>query len=353
MTARQPSLMFLSAHWSLRVLLRCWPEESQQWGEALAAELCEIEKPDEAFRWALGGLMLFARATVSQCLAWLKLPAGSRHAAASLPLGTPAPILPKRSRLFTAAVLATTAILIFLPQSREAVSTVRASWNGFMGSSGDVRDLEKLAARAEKENDARTLAFVSLVLPHSDHATSLANRAVALDPTLVWIYASRVSGPEFAAPPKEGLAQLLKTDPDNVFPQLIAARVISEPHYDALTLRRTPSQQEVDTALASDPAWIAHMERAFRAPRYDNYFNRHWQLTREVWNRERSLPFRGFRQPLVAHSCKLARHQILREPREATGPGNFRSRQCRAWGESAEAIGFFRTSFGGAERNRL
>ena len=233
--------------------------------------------------------MLFSRASASHFLAWLKLPAGSRLSPDSLVPGSGAPILPKRSRLFTAVVLVSTLVLLFLPPSREAISTVTASWHGFSASNSDVRALQKLGSRAEQEKDARTLAFVSLVLPHSDIANHFADRAVSLDPTLVWIYASRVGRPEFGPPPKEALARLLKFDPDNAVPELLAARVISEPRFWALISHRTPTDREIDAALTSDSEWRAHMDRAFRAPRYDSYFSRHWQLTREVWNREQSL----------------------------------------------------------------
>ncbi len=244
--------------------------------------------------------MLFARTSVSHFLAWLMLPAGSRLSTASI---LSAPLLPKRSRLFTAAVLIGTALLLFLPQSREAIATVRASWRGFSASPGDLRALENLGAHAEKEKDARTLAFVSLVLPHSDRAASFADHAVALDPTLVWIYASRVGRPEFASPPQEGLSRLIESDPDNAFPELLAARVISEPRFQAFISRGAMSDQLIEATLASDSASIAHMDRAFRAHRYDSYFSRHWQLTREVWNREHSL------SPSVAF-CSLWSHSL-------------------------------------------
>ena len=170
---------------------------------------------------------------------------GSRLSPPSLLPASSSPILPKRSRLFTAAILLSTAVVLFLPQSREAISTVRESWNGYRGYDSDLRGLQNLAARAESENDARTLAFVSLVLPHSERATTFANRAVALDPALVWIYASRVDGrPEFEPPSKEGLARLLESDHDNAVPELLAARIISEPRYYALTSHHTPSDQE-------------------------------------------------------------------------------------------------------------
>jgi len=246
--------------------------------------------------------MLFSRASASHFLAWLKLPVGSLLSPTSLLPGSSSPILPKRSRLFTAAILLSTAVVLFLPQSREAISTVRASWNGYLGYDSDLRGLQNLAARAERENDARTLAFVSLVLAHSERATTFANHAVALGPALVWIYASsRVDGrPEFE--PKEGLARLLESDRDNAVLELLAARIIFEPRYYALISHPPPSDQEIEAAVTTDPAWIAHMDRAFRAPRYDGYFDRHWQLTREVWNHHPELSASVIFNSLWVHS---------------------------------------------------
>ena len=159
MTPSQPSLPFRLAQSSLKLALYFWPEESRNWGRALAAELEETEKPLEALRWAAGGLMLFARAAVSSFVGWLKRPAGSPLA--SLPSGTVAPILPKRSRLFTLAILAVSAALLLLPQGRQAISTMRATWTGYAVSSADQRTVAQLASQAEKEKDARTIAFAA------------------------------------------------------------------------------------------------------------------------------------------------------------------------------------------------
>jgi hypothetical protein len=41
--------------------------------------------------------------------------------------------------------------------------------------------------------------------------------------------------------------------------------------------------------VESDSKWMELMERAYGAPRYDSYFQRHYQLTRTVWSRERNL----------------------------------------------------------------
>jgi len=289
MASPQQAMPFRLAHSSLQLALRLWPEESRDWGNALAAELHEIEKPFEALRWAIGGLVLFSRASASHFWAWLKLPAGARLSAGSLPGGNEPPILPKRSRLFTAAILIATAAVLFLPHSQEAVSTVLATWQGYEPWHLDRRTLEKLASRAEKENDARTLAFVALTLPQPDEGTRLADKAVSLDPSLTWIYASRFYLPEEVPQQPEWLARLHAYDPDNAFTYLTAADAIAHPRYRAMLAHRTPAPQEIEAALANDPQWMAQMESALRAPRYNTYVRKHWELICYEWDRDPSL----------------------------------------------------------------
>ena len=283
------AMLFRLAHSSLRLALRFWPAESRDWGNALAAELHEIEKPVEALRWALGGLMLFSRASVSHLLAWLKLPAGSRLSKDPLLPGANPPILPKRSRLFTAVLLAATVAVLFLPQSRIAISTVRATWRGFQLWDADRRTLEALAARGEREKDARTLAFVALTHPDSAQGVRLAEKAVALDPGLTWIYASRFYSLEDAPRPVEWFSELRTSDPDNAVVYLAAADAIAQPRYGAMLMHRTPAPGEFESAIAADPQWLAQMESAFRAPRYDNYLRKRWELIRYEWDRDPAI----------------------------------------------------------------
>jgi hypothetical protein len=163
------------ARWLLNCALLLWPEETRPWGLALAAEIDETTSALETVRWSLGGMMFFARAVLSGAWTWLKLPAGG-----SLPGGATGPsILPKRSRMFTAGTLVVAVLLLFLPAGREAMRMVRASWQGFQQSNSDVRAQKELAARAEKEKDASTLAFVALGTSDPKRAAALTERAVA------------------------------------------------------------------------------------------------------------------------------------------------------------------------------
>lgn len=235
--------------------------------------------------------MLFTRASASHFLTWLKLPAGSRLPRNPLPLGSNPPILPKRSRLFTVAILVATAVVLFLPQSRVAVSTVRATLQGLelWNWNSDQHTLEKLAARAEKEKDARTLAFAALTMSESDLSMRLADKAVSLDPSLTWIYASHFYRMNSVPLPAEWLARLHASDPDNGFIDLTAADAIAQPHFWAMAAHRTPAPGEFESVIANDPQWVAQMETAFRAPHYDNYLHKHWELICYGWNRDPAI----------------------------------------------------------------
>jgi hypothetical protein len=191
MAAPRTSLLARCAFHSLNVALRFWPENSRRWGQAVIAEIGEITEPTAALRWAAGGMLLFFRALFSDFLAWLRLPAGGRLSDSSLLGGGSGPQFPRHSRIATAIVLLAAVTLLLLPIGREATATVKASWRGCRPSAGDREDLEKVAARAEKEKDARELAFVALSYPDSAQADRFADRAVELDPSLAWIYASR------------------------------------------------------------------------------------------------------------------------------------------------------------------
>ena len=98
------------ARWLLEWAVRHWPEETRPWGLALAAEIDETASALETVRWSLGGIMLFARSVLSGAWAWMKLPAGGSLPGASGPRGPS--LLPKRSRVFTAAILAAAVFLL-------------------------------------------------------------------------------------------------------------------------------------------------------------------------------------------------------------------------------------------------
>lgn len=291
MPAFRQSFLTRLAQSSMNVALRFWPAESRHWGEALAAELSGVSGPFEALFWALGGIMLFARALGSRFATWLKLPVGGSFRSAMLNTGDKPSFLPTRSRLVTAVLLICTAALLLFPSNREALRTVRASWRSFQESGGDLRTLDALAARAEKERDARTLAFVAISYSDPQRGMRYAERAVELDPTLYWIYASNFYHPTQRPRPAEWIKRLQASDPENAFCYVLAAQDAVEPRLEALRRNGVPAIQDYDAAVKADAEWLRLMHRAVHSPRYDSYFEQHWELSHEVWSRESSLPF--------------------------------------------------------------
>jgi hypothetical protein len=286
-SSRANSLTARFARWVLGYAVRYWPEENRAWGLALAAEIDETGGVFETVRWSLGGIMLFTRSVLSSAWKWMKLPAGG-----SLPGGADGPegssLLPRRSRVFTAVVLAAAALLLALPEGREAIRTVWASWHLYQQSDSDARTLEQLADRAEKKKDASTLAFVALSTGDPKRAEALTERAVALDPQLVWVYGSTNHRPDYDPPQKDWLARLQAADPDNAVPYLLEAYALDPSSIRTLYRHGVPKDADFE-AVESDSTWMALMERAYGAPRYDSYFQSHYRLTRAVWNREKNL----------------------------------------------------------------
>jgi|GEM_PF-2521730 len=290
--------------------LRYWPEDSRAWGTAMAAEIDEATNGFDAMWWSLGGLMFFARSVLSSTWAWLKLPAGS-----SLPGsgagGVGGPLMPKRSRLFTAVVLAVAAVLLLLPEGREALRTVTASWLEYEMTSSDQRALDKLAARAEKEKDAGTLAFVALSpTPRHDSAhhsqqlertAAMVERAVALDPSYIWVYGAKNHRHDYYPAQKEWVTRLEMADPDNAVPILIEADAYVEQKFATRYARNYPTEKDFEN-LGDDPQWTALMGRAYAAPKYDSYLQKHLQLMRAVWDRDPNLPPEIFLEGLWSHT---------------------------------------------------
>jgi len=233
--------------------------------------------------------MFFTRSVLSSVWNWMKLPAGS-----SLSGGANGPdgpsLLPKRSRVFTAVVLAGAALLLLLPEGREAIRTVRSSWQEYRQSNSDELTLEELAARAEREKDASTLAFVALRSGDSKRAEDLTERAIALDPRFIWVYGSKNRSWRNSEPPKaQWLARLQAADPDNAVPYLLEAYQVAGPDVEKRFFGHGAPKDADFEAVESNSKWMELMERAYKSPRYDSYFQRHVQLTRTIWNRETNL----------------------------------------------------------------
>lgn len=276
--------------------MRFWPEETRQWGQALLAETHEIARPGEAFFWALGGVTLFLRSHLSHFLTLLKLPPGRTNALLPLSAGSNGPQFPRNSRLVTVILLLAVALLLVLPSGRDATKIVTSSWRNFESTPSDTRVVERLAAKAEKEGHARELAFLADCHPDPDRSELLANRAVQLDPSLVWILASRFRRPDMVMK-NDSLGRVRESDADNAFVHILAAETALIPdvrqssvHSEAHIAGVGANATQLWPTPSAHAEWNRHMEQAFRSPRYDSYSQRHRDLTREGWRKAPGVP---------------------------------------------------------------
>jgi len=275
------SLLTRIANSSMSFAVRYWPEDSRRWGQAMLAEMGEVSESAEALSWAAGGLLVFLRAVITHFWQWLRLPAGAGFASRTGMSAGSGPQFPKHSRLATALLLLGGAALLCLPMGRQAVSTIRASWCGFHPSTADQRELEKIVAKAEKEQDARELAFIALIHPDADRALAIADQAVSLDKNLAWIYANRHGYWSRAGLDRLQLAK--DNDPDNAYVYLISAHAEGEPLIEKIRNDHTGTTNALAKVLGNDLRWMQDMDRAFRSPKYENYLRRHQELTRAGW----------------------------------------------------------------------
>jgi hypothetical protein len=279
---------------SLHLAIRFWPAESRHWGRALLAELYEVTRPSEALHWAVGGITVFLRSHLSHAVLLLRLapgqaPNGARHTGSQ----------PKNPRYVTALVFLAIALLFVFPSNREATRIVASSWRDFESTPDDQRIVERLAASAEKDRDGRQLAFLANCEPDSDRAEQFADRAVELDPGLVWVLASRFRRPDMRIR-KDWVSRLRDSDPDNAFVHLLEAEsaVISQVPRPVPSSVRTPARLVLrigpPKGFSPPPAvqgeWTRHMEQALGSRLYDSYARRHLELTREGWTKTPEVP---------------------------------------------------------------
>ncbi|MDP9263727.1 MAG: hypothetical protein M3O85_05325 [Acidobacteriota bacterium] len=149
--------------------------------------------------------------------------------------------------------------------------------------------LQALAERAKQDRDAQSLAFVALHAGR-DQDVALADQAVAVDPSLTWIYYGVAyrhradngwKQPAFASTLKGWTASLQAFDAQNAVPYLLQAEAIRE-QTKKFPDFYPPFTPEKGEAVSQQADWVAAMEKAYSAPRYDSYVNRRFDLERKV-----------------------------------------------------------------------
>jgi hypothetical protein len=199
----------------------------------------------------------------------------------------------RKTRFMSMLFLVWSIAFFFVPDFRQGLQGQFLTLN----SSDDLKWLQRAgtipagkladsARVAEQNRDARTLAFVALHAPTVQDGVRWADEAVAIDPSLTWVYVSLIL-PALDAkqnPPDvhSMIARLEKWDPDNGVPYLFDGIVIERPKNIAFTM------PGVLNSVANETEWCQAMQKAYAAPRYDSYMARRFELER-TWLRQNYL----------------------------------------------------------------
>jgi len=188
---------------------------------------------------------------------------------------------PRTPRVVVALLFALFAWLLGQPETRAIFRSVTQAytdgWNPARWP--EVRRLESLA---EKSRDPQLLAFASLLTPDEPQRLALADTAIRADASLTWIdYESAYyDARREHVLSRERVDRLVAADPGNAALYLVRAEYLSSPYSPG-----AGGTAAWESRASRDGDWLAAMERAFDAPRYDPYDRKLFELAQQVMAR--------------------------------------------------------------------
>jgi len=193
----------------------------------------------------------------------------------------------RKTRFMSMLFLVWAIAFFFVPDFRQGLQVPFFAFSpvweggGWLRHAGTIpaNKLAKAAQVAEQHRDSRTLAFAALHAPTVQEGVRWADEAVAIDPSLTWVYISLIlpaletkqNPPDVQAM----LARLEKWDPDNAVPYLWEGTAIRFRKKISLT----PMPTVLDS-LVKETEWCQAMQKAYAAPQYDTYAVRRFELER-------------------------------------------------------------------------
>lgn len=265
----------------LETAIRMAPPDVRDWGRAMLGELRHIESSWEAIAWALGGAGVLAK----HALVSLLIP--GRRGQGVVPGGgffTKNVSLRKVAFVASGAYVLGALLFFAAPPFRQGLRVSLAAWNVLFhapGQNGQPR-VQALAKRAEARRDAEGLVFAAVRLSDATESARLAEEAVHLDSSLLWVYAVvAVRHPELPEI-RQWIPRLERWEPQNALFPFITAESIDIDHF---TNSPKLSPKEEQNEWEADPAWRKTMAAAFAAPKFDDYLDRLEQLDRRVARR--------------------------------------------------------------------
>jgi len=230
--------------------------------------------------------MLLTRAWWNHVMrSWLR-PAGVPDGGPLADFAKNASRVPRTPRFVTALLLLASVGLLLTADSRQALSTGFHAWRDDAADQFYKRVL-KLREEAKRTQDTQLLAFAALAYSgDNNERLNFAKEAVRRDPSLTWIYSKiRLNeAPCCMLHPldEQGIVALQKWDPENALPRILAADAIYERIEKAWYDEGMQGSSNVDKATQQDAKWLAAMNSAFRAPKFDSYQAQEFALYRDI-----------------------------------------------------------------------
>jgi len=179
----------------------------------------------------------------------------------------------KKPGILAALVTVVALAMLLIPSANQGLRSVLTSWESNHEAAEEARFIQ-IARDAESRGDAKTMAFAAMRVWSRKDYVSFANKAVALDPSLTWIFAQGSFSISNVPDSRDWPAKLETYDPGNSVAYLVQAQIRSiELSHDGMI--------SMDD-LKRDSQWLEAGRKALESPRYDSYHNRRMTLDRDV-----------------------------------------------------------------------
>jgi tetratricopeptide (TPR) repeat protein len=273
-----------------RAIVRIWPAESREWGQAFAAELPAAESTGAATTWLIGGLMLLLREWLKHAWRALGRPLGASSASDTTAAFTPRYSRTPRTPLWLMLALTLSSLALLLhPEVRQALTFLRSAYTSHGWTPEEWSSYKKLTEISKTNRDPHLLALLSLLSSNPDERSQLSQEAILKDPTLTWLDYEQSFTPVYDRRKqihisRDRIERLNEWDPQNSIPHILAAEIMAESpqHEEWEAVMRGKPASDIEIRIAANPAWIAEMHAAFSAPKYDNYMPQATELIRIV-----------------------------------------------------------------------
>lgn len=272
-----------AASWLLERLIRIAPADVRDWGRAMQNELPYVESAWAALLWALGGAIVLGKHTLVRAGQGI-VPDGSLFARN----------ISLRKVAFAASGVYVFGALLFFaaPPFRQALRVSLAPWAALFHPARDHDQARVVAIgkQAEARHDPEELVFAAVRLSSARESARLADKAVHMDPRLVWVYAVvAVRHPEIPEI-RHWIPALEHWQPDNALFPLIAAESIGVRRADGAP-NAAPAKVQDESKRGA--AWREAMAAAFASVKFRDYLDHLRALDQRVAHKY------GFNKPQV------------------------------------------------------